>query len=152
MAKDSALEYAIRRSLEEVKNYENCANLLEQSADLINELEARGYHVGISIPSGNISLNIPTPAFTFADAPELFNLLSFIQDHISAEPGMYDLPEYSNRVFVFDDTKGKTGIHIVVYAVLAENGTCVRVVTGAKKSQKMVYVDVEEPTYEFKCV
>jgi len=79
-------------------------------------------------------------------------MIELISDLVESEPVSKDRTEFSQRDFIWTRTIARHEFRIVLSAELDEaEAVCQRVITGTKKTTKGVYVEVDEPVYEFKC-
>lgn len=98
----------------------------------------------INFYSGKCVIYCYPPSFTVCDDSALADLIAEAED-LGGETTSDDHPDenyraYRNRFFT-------------IYAYPREDATCQRVVTGVtrKTISKLVEVEIDEPTYAFKC-
>ena len=108
--------------------------------------EASGHPIvkSINFYSGKCVIYCYPPSFTVCDDSALADLIAEVED-LGGETTSDDHPDenyraYRNRFFA-------------IYAYPREDATCQRVVTGVtrKTVSKLVEVEVDEPSYAFKC-
>lgn len=111
--------------------------------------------IWINSQYSGLTLNIfvTVPGFTTEAAPRLAEFLEFASEYYENPPVSRDNANSSFRTYAFNaDPKTSNRPALQVFAELRENSeNCQRIVTGTRKAQKLVYVEVDEPTYAFKC-
>lgn len=149
-----ALEIA-NRYRDQAERYLSYARVMELQACFISEIEAGCpaeailYMSEFGSPCLTIYLNVK--GFLCDAAPELMKLLEFLSIWYENPPTSLDSPASACRFYNF--TPGHPdGLPIQVSATLAEGSDlCQRVVTGTRKTTKLVEVETDEPVFAFKC-
>lgn len=113
----------------------------------------RAYWVATSYEETiTLMLFLNVKGFTITAAPELVEFLEFLSDYYIAPPKSEDEPQYGSRSYIFKPEPGEYNLTVQVKAELDSNSeNCQRIITGTQKTSKMVWVEVEEPIYQFKC-
>lgn len=101
----------------------------------------------------SLSIFVTVSGFTTEAAPRLAEFLEFLSDHYENPPSSRDSASFGTRIYSFRaDPANPDRISVEVFAELIENSeNCQRIITGTRKAQKIVYVDIDEPVYAFKC-
>lgn len=103
------------------------------------------YWISIANPN-KFYLTYTTKAFTFEDAPDLFNILEAISE-IFGDATSSDDPNNSIRSYTF--SRKEQILELSCY--LQEDSICQRQIIGEEKTIRLVEVETTRPIYKFAC-
>lgn len=103
------------------------------------------YWIGIDTPN-TFYVNYFTKAFTFEDAPDLFEVIESL-DEIFGEPTVDDSPFDSIRTYTFTRNE-----QVIVFCChLTSDAICQRQLIGEERVMKIIQVEETKPVYKFTC-
>lgn len=149
-ARDAALDLRKQASETLAKAIE-----VEAQASFISRIKERlpanAFTYVSTYGSPELRITLPVQGFLCDVAPQLVDLLEFISQYYEKPPTSTDLPNQASRCYSFTPAHEGT-LHVFISAELVEGSdACQRIIVGTKKSEKIAYVEVDEPVYAFKC-
>jgi len=97
---------------------------------------------------------ITVPGFTSEACPMLAEQLEQLSEMLGVDPSSEDAPNDGRRYYNFDLTESGPiqKFRVCVWTILdSASEACQRIITGTRKQTQVAYVDVDVPTYAFKC-
>ena len=148
----------VRSQLEDIRRANQKKDAVLAAATFMAKINAKfgnilGYQYLSAWGVPTLELIVPVKGFTGEAAPELSELLEYLSEQFYYDPTSLDMPDQATRAYNFKaEDEDVRVVSVQVNAQLNEgDGLCQRVVVGTRKESRAVYVDVDVPTYSFKC-
>lgn len=104
-----------------------------------------------------VVIHLVSPGFTSEAAPRLTQYLEWLSEYLNREPYSEDHPAKGERWYIFpaDEPSDQAQVRLpnvkLVVELLAGSDACQRIVVGTRQTQQVIFAEISEPVYAFKC-